>query len=209
LFEAEKFTNYCLTAIDINTSANKVYRLNHNFNKDCKLLECNIESLTSLDFDRMNLDLLTMSPPCQPFSRLGNQLDLQDSRSSSFKHLMQLFPSMRNKPRFVMLENVKGFETSNAHQLLISTLRDCKYRIREFLLSPDQFGVPNSRLRYYLLAIHQPEKFRGDEINEISTQIPVLMGNNSIFFDQHIEYKNKIPLKEFSLEYYLENDENL
>lgn len=92
LFEAEKFTNYCLTAIDINTSANKVYRLNHNFHKNCKLLECNIESLTSLDFDRMNLDLLTMSPPCQPFSRLGNQLDLQDSRSSSFKHLMQLFP---------------------------------------------------------------------------------------------------------------------
>lgn len=91
LFEAEKCTSYQVTAIDINTSANQVYRLNHKAT-NCKLLERNIESLTSDDFDQMNLDLLTMSPPCQPFSRLGNQLDLQDSRSSSFKHLMQLFP---------------------------------------------------------------------------------------------------------------------
>lgn len=115
---------------------------------------------------------------------------------------------MRSKPRFLMLENVKGFETSNAHQLLISTLRDCKYHIREFLLSPDQFGVPNSRLRYYLLAKQEPEKFLDEENNEISTQIPLLQENNSIFYDLNVEYKDKIQLKESLLEHYLEDDEN-
>ena len=66
-----------------------------------------------------------------------------------------------------MLENVKGFEISNAHQLFISTLRDCKYRIREFLLSPDQFGIPNSRLRYYLLAKHESGEFQDEENEEV------------------------------------------
>ncbi|XP_027204588.2 tRNA (cytosine(38)-C(5))-methyltransferase [Dermatophagoides pteronyssinus] len=208
LFEEEKSIEYYITAIDINTSANIVYRLNHNFNNKCKLLEHNIESLTSDDFDRMNLDLLTISPPCQPFSRLGNQLDLKDSRSSSFKHLMQLFPSIRNKPRFIMLENVKGFEISNAHQLFISTLQDCKYRIREFLLSPDQFGIPNSRLRYYLLAKHESGEFQDEENVKISTLVPLPHGNSSIFSHENVEYKKNIRLKEFSLKNYLEKDEN-
>lgn len=107
-----------------------------------------------------------------------------------------------------MLENVKGFEISNAHQLFISTLQDCKYRIREFLLSPDQFGIPNSRLRYYLLAKHESGEFQDEENVKISTLVPLPHGNSSIFSHENVEYKKNIRLKEFSLKNYLEKDEN-
>ncbi len=45
-----------------------------------------------------------------------------------------------------------GFEHSAARDLLTFALRDSGFAVREFLLSPPQIGVPNSRLRYYLLA---------------------------------------------------------
>ena len=36
-------------------------------------------------------------------------------------------------------------------------MRDLQYHIIELLLTPLQFGIPNSRLRYYLLArLHRP-----------------------------------------------------
>lgn len=40
----------------------------------------------------MKLNLLTMSPPCQPFSRLGLKRDLNDNRCDSFRHLMKQLP---------------------------------------------------------------------------------------------------------------------
>lgn len=47
---------------------------------------------------------------------------------------------------------MKGFEVSETRQELVETLRGLGYHVREFLLSPMNYGIPNSRLRYYLLA---------------------------------------------------------
>lgn len=43
-------------------------------------------------------------------------------------------------------------KTSTTRQILKQSLLTLNYHIAEFLLSPVQFGIPNSRLRYYLLA---------------------------------------------------------
>ena len=45
-----------------------------------------------------------------------------------------------------------GFEVSEARRSLVSTLSSSGFFWREFLLTPTQIGVPNSRLRYYLIA---------------------------------------------------------
>jgi site-specific DNA-cytosine methylase len=54
--------------------------------------------------------LWLMSPPCQPFTRLGNQKDDQDNRSASLLHLINLLPELINPPTYILLENVKGFD---------------------------------------------------------------------------------------------------
>lgn len=35
--------------------------------------------------------------------------------------------------------------------MLVETLKECGYIFQEFLLTPLQLGIPNSRMRYYLL----------------------------------------------------------
>ncbi|CAH8575324.1 unnamed protein product [Schistosoma margrebowiei] len=73
-----------------------------------------------------------------------------DKRSSSFFHVLDLISIL--KPTGIILENVKGFEHSEPWRRLIEVLNSCDYEYRQFLLSPLQFGIPNCRLRFYLLA---------------------------------------------------------
>ncbi|KPM08604.1 DNA (cytosine-5)-methyltransferase-like protein 2 [Sarcoptes scabiei] len=184
---------YHLTAIDINPSANEIYRLNHlkQSDKSIQLQQRNIQSLNSNEIDRMDLDLLTMSPPCQPFSRLGKRKDLDDFRVDSLRNVMSSLSRAKRKPKYIMLENVKGFECSRAHQLVLSTLIECQYDCKEFLLSPSQFAIPNSRLRYYLLAKYSPELKARNE-STIETRVPIIQ-NGSIFdSNNNVIYKEKI-----------------
>ena len=93
-------------------------------------------------------------------------------------------------PRYMLVENVAGFEvrlpfsaqrrpgpcgssvlidfasaaacqTSSTRLRLLATLRALGYAVVELLITPLQFGIPNSRLRYYLLAKASPLKFAG------------------------------------------------
>ncbi len=69
LLEMMQITDYQITAADINTTANAVYRHNHLREGKHVLLQRNIKSFTAKELDQMRLNLITMSPPCQPFSR--------------------------------------------------------------------------------------------------------------------------------------------
>lgn len=148
--------------MDINIQANEVYACSHQGRH--RVVARNLMSLTAAELDDMKLDLMTMSPPCQPFTRLGLRKDLDDARCSSFEHLMSILPQLKSPPPALMLENVKGFEGSKAFQLAVATLQEVGYAWCHFLLSPNQFGVPNSRPRYYLVA-HRPGLVAFDQIH--------------------------------------------
>merc|ERR1712126_111373 len=136
-------------AFDINTSANFVYK--HNFPK-ANLLQKNIEGLQVNYLEDLAADVWTMSPPCQPYTRQGKQEESRDARAQSFLTLLNILSAMTKPPRYLFVENVKGFECSDTRNLLVATLRTCGYSYQEFLLSPTDLGVPNSRTRYYLVA---------------------------------------------------------
>lgn len=42
-------------------------------------------------------------------------------------------------------------QESDSRDMLVETLKECGYIFQEFLLTPLQLGIPNSRMRYYLL----------------------------------------------------------
>jgi tRNA (cytosine38-C5)-methyltransferase len=107
-----------------------------------------------------------MSPPCQPFSRNGNYGDVEDNRTDAFKHICEMI-RLNQLPgiEYILMENVKGFENSRAKELYIDALQDAEFYFEEFLLSPSQFGIPNSRTRYYCLARKfQPFSFTSEDI---------------------------------------------
>ena len=145
-----------VASFDLNPTANKIYR--HNFPNTAHLNR-NICGLSPLDLDRLRPDIFHISPPCQPFTRQGLRRDQEDHRTDSFFHLMSLIPKLSCPPNYILMENVQGFETSHTRSEFVETLAAAGYVCQEFLLSPSQFGVPNSRLRYYLLAKRKPLKF--------------------------------------------------
>ncbi|XP_061614408.1 tRNA (cytosine(38)-C(5))-methyltransferase isoform X1 [Phyllopteryx taeniolatus] len=138
-----------VAAIDINTTANQIYR--HNF-PDTPLWNKTIEGISLDEFNELRFDMILMSPPCQPFTRLGLQRDIADPRTKSFLYILNLLPRLSQLPRFILLENVKGFESSSARQCLVEKLLKCGYTFQEVMVSPTSVGIPNSRLRYFFMA---------------------------------------------------------
>nr|SVE81464.1 EOG090X0A4V [Daphnia magna] len=135
-------------SVDINTSANEVYR--HNF-KQTNQQSRNIQSLSANEINKLKPNVIMMSPPCQPFTRVGLKLDVEDSRCSSFLHLLDVLPHLETVS-LVLMENVVGFETSEMRNAFTKALKSCGFYFREFLLSPVSLQIPNSRNRYYLIA---------------------------------------------------------
>ncbi|XP_041367480.1 tRNA (cytosine(38)-C(5))-methyltransferase-like isoform X2 [Gigantopelta aegis] len=159
-----------VAAVDINTTANHIYHCNF---PQTSLISCGIEKLTIEQMKKWRVDMILMSPPCQPFTRVGKKRDVDDIRAKSFLHVLQLVTKLDVKPRYILVENVKGFEQSQARQNLINTLQSCAYVFQEFLFTPLQFGIPNSRLRYYLVAKLSPLMFSFPLSQEIQTDLPV------------------------------------
>nr|XP_045582946.1 tRNA (cytosine(38)-C(5))-methyltransferase-like [Procambarus clarkii]XP_045582947.1 tRNA (cytosine(38)-C(5))-methyltransferase-like [Procambarus clarkii] len=156
---------------EINTTALEVYQ--HNFPKTCK--PRNITGLSLEELRDINPTIIMMSPPCQPFTRQGLKRDVEDARTSSFLHLLGLLEEVPQPPHMILLENVAGFETSQAREKLISMLSRRNYVWQEFLLSPTQLGVPNSRLRYYLLAKQKPASFCFNLSNKVQNEFPLCL----------------------------------
>ncbi|PWA00123.1 hypothetical protein BB558_003835 [Smittium angustum] len=136
-------------AFDINPAANTVYRLNF---PSVEVVQRNIEALSQKYYEKSQADIWTMSPPCQPYTRQGHQKGSFDARSKSFLYLIELLGKLENKPKYILLENVAGFEKSDTREMFLNQLENCGYDFEEYLLNPLQFGYPNSRTRYYLLA---------------------------------------------------------
>jgi site-specific DNA-cytosine methylase len=130
-------------------------------------------------------DIWTMSPPCQPYTTThgARRRDALDNRSRGIFWLMELLLGMRRGlPRWIVLENVRGFINSSVLQLWKRVVTACGYLYRQYELSPDTcVGLPNSRRRYYFIAEHRDSDHAANLVqlsvsNLVSTSIPVPQG---------------------------------
>uniref|UniRef100_G1PKC9 tRNA aspartic acid methyltransferase 1 n=1 Tax=Myotis lucifugus TaxID=59463 RepID=G1PKC9_MYOLU len=142
------------------------------------------------EFDRLSFNMILMSPPCQPFTRIGLQGDVTDPRTNSFLYILDILPRLQTLPKYILLENVKGFEVSSARDLLIKTIENCGFQYQEFLLSPTSLGIPNSRLRYFLIAKLQSEPLPFQAPGQVLMEFPKMESEHP---QQHaIDAVNKI-----------------
>ena len=137
-------------AFDQNDAALQTY--NANFSH--KATKFNLEKFDETHLE--DIDFLWMSPPCQPYTRKGAKKELEDSRTDSFKTILEAIS--KNPPLHVGVENVEGFKESSGRDLLVETLTKIGYFINETLLCPSELGIPNRRMRYYLCASLKPLK---------------------------------------------------
>jgi DNA (cytosine-5)-methyltransferase 1 len=102
------------------------------------------------------IDLLAGGVPCPPFSIAGKRLGENDERDL-FPEALRLVEEI--SPRAVMLENVRGLASpvfSKYRATILSKLNALGYRAEWRLLTASDFGVPQLRPRFILIAL-RPE----------------------------------------------------
>ena len=187
-----------VAAIDISDVANKVYQ--HNF-PQVHHIAGNICGLTAEKINKWEIDAIFMSPPCQPFTRQGLQKDLNDSRTEPLVHIVNLLPKLR-RLKYILVENVKGFENSDTCKLLTKALHKLSFETKTFLVSPTQIGIPNSRLRFYLLAkkTNHPGQNIFEEIDpamNVITDLTGLVNISPIIKDAFLQNTNPCALEDY------------
>jgi site-specific DNA-cytosine methylase len=137
-------------ALDISPAANAAYQLNHGRAP----LAREIARVKAAQFKAFGADTWLLSPPCQPFCRMGKGEGLADPRSRAFLHLMDVLREA--PPSRLALENVVGFLDSPGFDLLCGRLEEAGLRHLSYRLCPSGFGIPNLRPRAFVLAARGP-----------------------------------------------------
>jgi DNA (cytosine-5)-methyltransferase 1 len=103
-------------------------------------------------------DVLLGGFPCQPFSYAGKQKGFGDTRGTLFFQIERILKE--NKPKFFLLENVRGLTTHDkgrTFSTIIKALEKLGYGVTYLLLNSSNFGVPQNRIRVYILGVRNKE----------------------------------------------------
>ncbi|MGH9638035.1 MAG: DNA cytosine methyltransferase, partial [Candidatus Angelobacter sp.] len=138
----------CVGTIDNDRAACNTLRLNR---PGWNVIESDIHNVSGLDY--RGIELLAGGVPCPPFSIAGKQLGADDQRNL-FPQALRLIEEA--KPAAVMLENVPGFAAGkflDYRTNLIVTLQKSGYEVDWRILNASDFGVPQLRPRFILVAM--------------------------------------------------------
>lgn len=121
------------------------------------------------------VDVLVGGPPCQGFSMAGRRQH-DDPRNQLFSQYLDLVKII--KPNIVLIENVRGFtmdfvvgeNVTNYAGALKAVLSD-QYRVYERLLDLSEFGVPQARTRYFVIAVRSTVS-TADPFKLLESRIP-------------------------------------
>jgi len=159
----------CVFASELNPELRELYEKNHKTKIQGDINEVDIKSIPPHD-------ILCAGFPCQPFSKAGAQLGLNDPDNGNlFYRIMEIL--LEHKPEYVFLENVpnlKGHDEGNTWNVIHKELSKL-YDVKEDILSPHQFGIPQHRSRFYIVGrlkkkggleeFKFPEKVENDKIS--------------------------------------------
>lgn len=111
------------------------------------------------------VDLVTSGMPCETFSTAGNtSRSFYDDRQFLFREGIRI--AEISNAKMILFENVPAITTKTVEKgskiliidVLKKELQEAGYiNYKEFILSADQFGIPQKRKRYFLLACKNPD----------------------------------------------------
>lgn len=135
-------------AIEIDPDACETLRLNR---PHWNVIEQDVHHFDAIPYE--GIDLLAGGVPCPPFSIAGKQLGADDERDL-FPQALRLVEE--TQPKAVMLENVRGLSTAkfaNYREQILARLSELGYTADWQVLNASEFGVPQLRPRFILVAL--------------------------------------------------------
>jgi DNA (cytosine-5)-methyltransferase 1 len=139
-------------AVELDADACETLRRNRG--ADWKIIEGDVHDLDGQQF--RGVDLLAGGVPCPPFSIAGRQLGASDERDL-FPQALRLASEIG--PRAVLLENVRGLAArrfGSYRASVLDRLHSLGYRTWWQLVQASDYGVPQLRPRFVLVALREP-----------------------------------------------------
>ena len=150
----------CVYAVEIDPAAAEVYERNWGLRALGDITE-------DANDDAMKVprhDVLCAGFPCQPFSKSGAQMGMEETRGTLFWNILKIIQERR--PAVVLLENVRnlaGPRHRHEWEVIINALRAEGYRVAEkpavfspHLLPRSHGGRPQVRERVFITATRVP-----------------------------------------------------
>ena len=106
-------------------------------------------------------------------------MDIDDTRCKALLRLLEALPALEQPPKALLLENVPEFRGSRAYERLRSTLYKSGYAFEEHMLNPVDFGFPNSRTRFYLIALLVGHEEVAAAATEVLADLPGVPGESA------------------------------
>lgn len=139
----------CVFACEIDPQLRDLYERNFGIRPAGDIREISVDDVPTHD-------VLCAGFPCQPFSKAGEQrgLECPDSGDQLFRAMIRIV--RRHRPSFLLLENVANLEKHDSgrtwQRRIRRRLTDAGYRVAARTLSPHQFGIPQVRPRFFIIA---------------------------------------------------------
>lgn len=127
--------------------------------------------LEAANLDEGDIDLVLGGPPCQPFSKAsywvnGNTKRMEDPRAKTLDAYMRIVEDLQ--PQAFVLENVHGINYTGKEEGFtflekatrkINERTGCKYKINWKVLNAADYGVPQLRKRFFMVADRDGRNF--------------------------------------------------
>ncbi len=150
----ESVGGQCLGFSEIAPDAIKTYCTN--FKEDKKYNFGDITKLKELP----QHDFMTAGVPCQSWSIAGRNLGFDDDRGQLWNDTLFLLNKVR--PKAFIFENVKGLadpRNKEALDYILDRIRQAGYHAQKFLLNAYDYGVPQTRVRIYIIGFREKKYF--------------------------------------------------
>ena len=141
---------HCIGFSEIAKDAIDTYCANFHESKDNNLGD--ISKLKELP----NHDFMTAGVPCQSWSIAGKKLGFDDDRGQLWNDTLFLLNEVR--PKAFIFENVKGLadpRNKKALDYIMYRIKEAGYHARKYLLNAYDYGVPQTRVRIYIVGFKE------------------------------------------------------
>lgn len=104
------------------------------------------------------IDLIMHGSPCQDFSRIGKKqggVKNSGTRSSLLFETIRIIKEMKDKPKWIIWENVKGVLDRNMRDsffIYLKELENLGYESKYEILNAMDFGIPQKRERIFVVS---------------------------------------------------------
>ncbi|MCU6786485.1 DNA cytosine methyltransferase [Aedoeadaptatus acetigenes] len=122
------------------------------------------------------IDLIMHGSPCQDFSRIGKKqggVKNSGTRSSLLFETIRIIKEMKEKPKWIIWENVKGVLDRNMRDsffIYLKELEDLGYESKYEILNAMDFGIPQKRERIFVVSCLGKNNFSFNKLERKETR---------------------------------------